>query len=140
MGSNVLKSIFNLLKSFFIVFVSIFSRKKILKKTQNNNFRGRHFLDLDDFAKEKCIACKLCEAVCSAGAIKIKAISKNGKNYAESYQIDLGKCCYCGLCVQACPVNAINMSAEIDDAYSDKNEQIVSKKTLLKRRYKKYDA
>lgn len=140
MNSIILKSIFNLFKSFFVVFANIFSCKKSLKKNQNNNFRGQHFLDLDDFAKEKCIACKLCEAVCSASAIKIKVIKKNGKNYAESYQIDLGKCCYCGLCVQACPVKAINMSVKIDDAYSDKNEQIVLKKTLLERGYKKNDA
>ena len=82
------------------------------KTPQSNRFRGLHALRRYPNGEERCIACKLCEAVCPAMAITIEAGERHDANGATSrrttrYDIDLTKCIFCGFCEEACPVDAI---------------------------------
>ena len=78
------------------------------KTPQSNRFRGLHALRRYPNGEERCIACKLCEAVCPAMAITIDSAQRDdGSRRTTRYDIDLTKCIFCGFCEEACPVDAI---------------------------------
>ena len=78
------------------------------KAPQSARFRGLHALRRYPNGEERCIACKLCEAVCPALAIKIESdVGEDGTRRTTRYDIDLFKCIYCGFCEEACPVDAV---------------------------------
>ena len=79
------------------------------KNPLSPRFRGEHVLRRYPNGEERCIACKLCEAICPAQAIAVEAAPRrnDGTRRATRYDIDMVKCIYCGLCQEACPVDAI---------------------------------
>ncbi len=78
------------------------------KTPQSNRFRGLHALRRYPNGEERCIACKLCEAICPAMAITIESDQRDdGSRRTTRYDIDLTKCIFCGFCEEACPVDAI---------------------------------
>ena len=78
------------------------------KTPQSHRFRGLHALRRYPNGEERCIACKLCEAVCPALAITIESKQReDGSRRTTRYDIDLTKCIFCGFCEEACPVDAI---------------------------------
>ena len=78
------------------------------KTPQSPRFRGLHALRRYPNGEERCIACKLCEAVCPAMAITIESDARDdGSRRTTRYDIDLTKCIFCGFCEEACPVDAI---------------------------------
>ena len=117
---------FNSIKSFFDTFLltellrgmaltgrHFFARKITVqfpeeKTPQSPRFRGLHAQRRYPNGEERCIACKLCEAVCPAMAIKIESEQReDGTRRTTVYDIDLTKCIFCGFCEEACPVDAI---------------------------------
>ena len=102
------------------------------KTPQSVRFRGLHALRRYPNGEERCIACKLCEAVCPAVCITIDSDANNdGTRRTTRYDIDLFKCIYCGFCEEACPVDAIVETRIHEYHMENRGENIMNKDKLL---------
>ena len=118
--------------------LSYMFRKKITinypfeKGPLSPRFRGEHALRRYPNGEERCIACKLCEAICPAQAITIEAEPRDdGSRRTTRYDIDMVKCIYCGLCEEACPVDAIVEGPNFEYATETREELLYDKEKLL---------
>jgi len=101
------------------------------KTPQSPRFRGLHALRRYPNGQERCIACKLCEAVCPAAAITIESdVGADGTRRTTRYDIDLIKCIYCGFCEEACPVDAI-VETNIFEFHGERRGDLYYTKPML---------
>ena len=102
------------------------------KFPQSVRFRGLHALRRYPNGEERCIACKLCEAVCPASCITIDAAPReDGSRRTTRYDIDLFKCIFCGFCEESCPVDSIVETHILEYHFENRGENIVTKPQLL---------
>lgn len=142
----MIKRLINYIKSFTLIDLLIglrvtgvyFWKKKVTiqypeeKTPVSPRFRGLHALRRYPNGEERCIACKLCEAVCPALAITIDAEPRaDGSRRTTRYDIDLFKCIYCGFCEEACPVDSIVLTNMHDYHFEERGENIMTKEQLL---------
>jgi NADH-quinone oxidoreductase subunit I len=131
-------TLFELLQGLSVTGRHMFTKKLTImypeeKTPKSVRFRGLHALRRYEDGSERCIACKLCEAVCPALAITIESDElPNGERRTKLYDIDLFKCIYCGFCEEACPVDAIVMT-DIHEFHMEDpaTERVIDKQQLL---------
>src|SRR6202044_1085413 len=115
----------------------LFSRKITIQYPEEETptsprFRGLHALRRYPSGEERCIACKLCEAICPALAITIEAEEReDGSRRTTRYDIDMTKCIYCGMCQESCPVDAIVETPNAEYATEYREELLYNKEKLL---------
>ncbi len=132
-GSVVLLELF---KGMALTGRHLFARKITVqypeeKTPQSPRFRGLHALRRYPNGEERCIACKLCEAVCPAMAITIESAQRDdGSRRTTRYDIDLTKCIFCGFCEEACPVDAI-VETRVLEYHGEKRGDLYYTKQML---------
>jgi len=130
-------SLWELLKGMNVTGRYLFKRKVTIqypeeKTPMSPRFRGLHALRRYENGEERCIACKLCEAVCPALAITIDSEEReDGTRRTTRYDIDLFKCIFCGFCEEACPVDSIVETHIFEYHFENRGEQIMTKEKLL---------
>ena len=146
MGFIMIKKLYSIIKSFFLVEIlkglSV-TGKKLFKKSitvqypdektpQSPRFRGLHALRKYPNGEERCIGCKLCEAVCPALAITIDTeMRSDGTRRTTRYDIDLFKCVYCGFCEESCPVDSIVETRHFEYHGEKRGDLLMTKEDLL---------
>jgi NADH-quinone oxidoreductase subunit I len=136
---NYFKSLFllELLRGMNVTGRYLFARKVTIqypeeKAPMSPRFRGLHALRRYPNGEERCIACKLCEAVCPALAITIEAEPRSdGSRRTTRYDIDLFKCIFCGFCEESCPVDSIVETRHYEYHFENRGENIMTKEQLL---------
>lgn len=129
--------LFELLKGLRLTGKYLFARKITVQFPEEETprsarFRGIHALRRYPNGEERCIACKLCEAVCPALAITIESTEReDGSRRTTRYEIDLFKCIYCGFCEESCPVDSIVETDFSNYAFLERGENILDKQKLL---------
>ena len=137
--SRIIKTIFmaDFVSGLLLAIKTIFKSKKTInypfeKGKISPRFRGEHALRRYPNGEERCIACKLCEAVCPAQAITIESeIRSDGSRKTTRYDIDMLKCIYCGLCEESCPVDAIVQGSNFEFGTETREELYYNKQKLL---------
>lgn len=130
-------ALWELLKGLWLTGKYFFARKITVQYPEEETprsvrFRGLHALRRYPNGEERCIACKLCEAVCPALAITIDSIEReDGTRRTTKYEIDLFKCIYCGFCEESCPVDSIVETDFSNYAILERGENIMDKAKLL---------
>jgi NADH-quinone oxidoreductase subunit I len=128
--------LFELVKGMMLTGRYLFKRKITVqypeeKTPMSPRFRGLHALRRYPNGEERCIACKLCEAVCPALAITIESESRDdGTRRTTRYDIDLTKCIFCGLCEESCPVDAI-VETRIFEYHGEQRGDLIYTKPML---------
>lgn len=131
-------TLWELLKGMRLTGRYLFARKITVqypeeKTPMSPRFRGLHALRRYKNGEERCIACKLCEAVCPALAITIDSEQReDGTRRTTRYDIDLFKCIFCGFCEEACPVDSIVETRHFEYHFENRGDQIMTKSDLLK--------
>lgn len=129
--------LWELLKGMSLTGRYLFARKVTVqypeeKTPQSPRFRGLHALRRYPNGEERCIGCKLCEAVCPALAITIDTEPRDdGTRRTTRYDIDLFKCIYCGFCEESCPVDSIVETRHFEFHFENRGENIINKEQLL---------
>lgn len=130
-------TLFELFQGLSVTGKYLFKRKITIqypeqKTPMSPRFRGHHALRRYPNGQERCIACKLCEAVCPALAIDIELEERaDGTRRTTKYDIDFFKCIYCGFCEEACPVDAIVETHIFEYHYEERGKNVITKEELL---------
>ena len=129
--------LYELLKGLMVTGRHLFMRKFTVQYPEEKTpisprFRGLHALRRYPNGEERCIACKLCEAVCPAAAITIESEERaDGTRRTTRYDIDLFKCIYCGFCEESCPVDSIVETRIFEFHFENRGEHVMHKDQLL---------